>query len=99
MGLMAGPDNPPVTLLSRGCRSSASIAMARKVFTRLTASAPASAATRAMCAIEVTLGVSFTISGLAAAPLARLTRYSSDPASAPKAIPLACTFGHDTFSS
>ena len=52
-----------------------------------------------MCAIEVTFGVSFTISGRRAAAFARLTRYSSDPASAPNAMPPACTFGHDTFSS
>ena len=69
MGLIAGPESPPVILLSRGLRVSASIDMARKVFTRLTASAPASAATFAMCAIEVTLGESFTISGRVASRL------------------------------
>src|SRR5208283_2511891 len=93
MGLMAGPDRPPVILLSRGCRVSASIDMARKVLTRLTASAPAPAAILAMWAIEVTLGESLTISGLVEAERARLTRYSSDPGSAPKAMPPACTLG------
>ena len=87
MGLMAGPDNPPVTLLNRGRRSSASIAMARNVFTRLTASAPASAATRAMCAIEVTLGVSFTISGLAARCLGAAHQVLQRPRIRPKSHP------------
>ena len=48
IGLIAGPDSPPVTLVSRGLRVSTSIDMARKVFTRLTASAPDAAHTRAM---------------------------------------------------
>ena len=39
MGLIAGPDNPPVMFVSPGLRVSESIAMARNVLTRLTASA------------------------------------------------------------
>src|SRR5258708_8038722 len=99
MGLMAGPDSPPVTLLSRGLRDSASMDMARKVFTRLRASAPASAETLAICAIEVTLGDSLMMMGRLALERTRVTTYSSEPGSAPKAMPPACTLGHDTLSS
>src|SRR6266568_6520854 len=95
IGLIAGPDNPPVTFVSLGLRVSASIDIARKVFTRLNASAPAPAATRAIWPIEVTLGESFTINGRVEIAFACFTRYSSDPASAPKDIPPQCTFGHD----
>src|ERR1017187_7624301 len=45
--------------------------MARKVLTRLTASAPAPLATLAMWATEVTLGESLTMSGRVEAILAR----------------------------
>src|SRR5262252_3990840 len=93
IGLMAGPERPPVMLLSRGLRVSTSIDIARNVLTRLTASAPASAATLAICATEVTLGESLMISGRFVAERARPTRYSSEPQSAPNAIPPAWTLG------
>src|SRR5271157_894893 len=99
MGLIAGPERPPVTLLRRGRRVAASMDMARKVLVRRTASAPASAAILAMLAMDVTLGESLTMSGRLEADLARLTRYSSEPGSAPKAIPPAWTLGQETFSS
>src|ERR1017187_4239007 len=99
MGLMAGPERPPVTLLRRGRRVSTSMDMARKVFVRLTASAPASAAILAMLEMDVTLGESLTMRGRLAADLARWTRYSSELRSAPKAIPPAWTLGQETFSS
>jgi len=63
MGLMAGPDKPAVMLAMRGLRVSASMAMATKVLTSEMASAPASCATRAIWAMLVTLGESFTING------------------------------------
>src|SRR5580692_12270640 len=99
IGLIAGPERPPVRLLRRGVRVSTSIDMARKVFTRLIMSAPASAATFATLAIEVTLGESFTMRGRLATAFASLTRYSSELGSAPKVIPPACTLGQDTFNS
>src|SRR5579862_6295711 len=99
MGLMAGPDKPPVMLLRRGLRVSTSMDMARKVLTRLTASAPAVAATLAICAMEVTLGESLTMRGRFDEARARPTRYSRDPQSAPKAMPPACTLGQETFNS
>src|ERR1035441_838322 len=99
MGLIAGPERPPVMLLRRGRRVSASMEIARKVLVRLTASAPASAAILAMWAMEVTLGESLTISGRALAALARPTRYSSELGSEPKAMPPAWTLGQETFNS
>ena len=66
MGLMAGPESPAVMLAMRGRRVLASMAMARKVLTRETASAPACSATEAISAMEVTLGESLTMIGRAA---------------------------------
>src|SRR5258708_30819226 len=99
MGLMAGPERPPVMLLSRGLRVSVSMDMAINVLTRLTASAPAPADTLAIWATEVTLGESFTIRGRLVAERARPTRYSREPPSAPNAMPPACTLGQATLSS
>src|SRR5581483_155104 len=99
MGLMAGPERPPVILLRRGLRVSTSMDMARKVLTRLTASAPASAATLAICAMEVTLGESLTMRGRFVEARARPTRYSSEAQSAPKAMPPAWTLGQETLIS
>src|SRR5579863_3728471 len=99
MGLMAGPERPPVMLVRRGRRVSTSMDMARKVLVRLRASAPASAAILEMWAMDVTLGESLTMRGRREADLARLTRYSREPGSEPKAIPPAWTLGQETFSS
>src|SRR5579872_1819273 len=96
MGLIAGPESPPVMLLRRGLRVSASMDMARNVLTRLTASAPASATTLAILATEVTFGDSFTIRGRVATALASFTKYSSEPGSDPKVMPPAWTFGQET---
>ena len=62
-----------MTLLIFGRRVSTSIAIARKVFTRDTASAPASSAARANEATSVTFGVSFGITGRCVAFLTALT--------------------------
>src|SRR5208283_4610088 len=99
MGLMAGPESPPVMFERRGRRVSASMDMARKVLVRLTASAPAAAEILAICAMEVTLGESLTMSGRLELALARPTRYSSEPGSEPKAMPPAWTLGQETFNS
>src|SRR6185437_8071233 len=66
IGLIAGPLKPAVMLEMRGLRVLASMAMPTKVFTSETASAPAFSADLAMAAMLVTLGESFTISGLLA---------------------------------
>src|ERR1035438_4467611 len=56
MGLIAGPESPAVTLAMRGLRVSGSMAMATNVLMTDSASAPASCATYAICAMLVTLG-------------------------------------------
>src|ERR1039458_5447756 len=99
MGVLAGPERPPVTLDSSGRRVSALMHMARKVLVRLTASAPAAAEILAIWAMEATLGESLTMSGRPERALARSTRYSSELGSAPKAMPPAWTLGQETFSS
>ena len=62
-GLIAGPLSPPTMFESLGLRVWTSMAIARKVFTSDTASAPASSAARAKEATSVTFGVSFGMSG------------------------------------
>ena len=58
IGLIAGPLSPPKMFDSCGRRVSTSIDIARKVFTKETASAPACSAAFAILAISVTLGLS-----------------------------------------
>src|SRR6266481_1251928 len=99
MGLMAGPERPAVTLAILGRRVSASIAMARNVFTREMASAPASWATYAICAIEVTLGESLTMIGRDATLFAVLTSSSSRCGSRLNCTPPGAVFGQDTLIS
>ena len=69
MGFMAGPESPPRVLLSTGKAVSASMAMARTVFTAVRASAPALVAACANSTISVTFGDSLTITGLLVAAL------------------------------
>src|SRR5713226_1287934 len=96
IGLIAGPLSPAVRLDIRGLRVLASIAMPRNVFTREMASAPAFSAALAMAGILVTLGVSFTMSGLCDADLHVATSSSSMVRLVPKTMPPSCVFGHDT---
>ena len=63
IGRMAGPLRPPTMFDSFGRRVSTSMAMARKVLTSETASAPASSDARAKDATSVTFGVSFGMTG------------------------------------
>ncbi len=99
IGLIAGPLRPPVTLAMRGRRVSTSIASDRNVFTSDTASAPAASATCAICAMLVTLGDSFTISGRALSCRQRVTSSSSECGSVPKTMPPCLVFGQLAFSS
>ena len=73
--------------------------MPRKVLTRLTASAPPSAAAPAIATMSVTFGVSLAITGKRA-DLADPTHQAADRASAsiPRSSPWL-TFGHETLSS
>src|ERR1039458_8584673 len=83
MGLVGGPDSPAVTLAIRGLRVSGSIAMATNVLISESASAPASCATYAICAMLVTLGESLTMSGRWATHVAVVTTSSSERGSLP----------------
>src|SRR5437016_13242771 len=78
IGFIAGPDSPAVTLAIRGLRVSGSMAIATKVFTNETASAPASWAICAIWAMLLTLGESFTMSGRRDIRLAVFTSSSRD---------------------
>ena len=60
-GFTAGPLKPPVRMLNFGRRRSISIAIPINVLINDTESAPSSSQARAMLAMSVTLGESFTI--------------------------------------
>ena len=73
MGLTAGPLRPAKRLLNTGLRRSMSMAQAWKVFTRLSASAPASTQASAMRAMSSAWGLSFTTRGFLHTAFTRLT--------------------------
>ena len=73
IGLIAGPDSPPILFESIGRVVSISIFMALTVFMAVKASAPASTAATAKSAIFDTLGVNFTKTGFLTAFLTSLT--------------------------
>ena len=60
-GLTAGPESPPVLMLSRGRRLSTSMAIPIRVLMSDTLSAPSASTARAISAISVTLGESLTM--------------------------------------
>ena len=99
IGLMAGPDSPPVTFANTGFLVFISIFIAKNVFINDTASAPPSSAPFAILAISVTLGVSFTISGLSNTFLTSLVTFFTSSYVLPNAMQPSFTFGHDKFSS
>ena len=63
-GFTHGPDNPPVPILRLLRRRSMSTLIPIKVFMSETESAPSASTARAISAISVTLGDSFTMSVL-----------------------------------
>ncbi len=99
IGLIAGPERPPVMLAMRGRRVSTSIASDTKVLTSEIASAPPSSATRPINPMSVTFGESFTISGRRAAALHRATSSHNCGGSVPKTMPPWLVFGQLAFSS
>ena len=99
IGLIAGPESPPVKFAIRDRLVSTSMDKATNVFTSETASAPASCAAFAIVAMLVTFGDSFTISGLVATDLHHPTRSPSTSLSVPKTIPPWLVFGQLAFSS
>src|ERR1700727_1820887 len=99
MGLIAGPESPPVLLAMRGRRVSTSMERDKKVLTSERASAPALSAHFAIWAMEVTLGESFTIRGRRETALARVTSWSRIPVSVPKTMPPCWVIGQEAFNS
>jgi len=99
IGLMAGPERPPVMVDSKGFRLSASMAIPRKVLTRETASAPAPSTARAISAISVTLGESLTIRVLSYTSRTASVTATADGQLTPKAMPPSFTLGQEIFSS
>ena len=97
-GLIAGPLRPPISLARIGLRLRQSMAMPLIVLTRLTASAPPSAAARAMATTSVTFGVSLAINGNGPASRQRRTTRVIADGSIPRSSPWL-TFGHERFSS
>ena len=99
IGRMAGPLKPPTMFDSFGRRVSTSMAIARKVLTSDTASAPASSAALAIDATSVTFGVSLGITGRC------VTFFTADTTSnvpcrlQPKVMPPSLMFGQEMFTS
>ncbi len=95
MGLIAGPESPPVRFARTGLRVSMSITIAVKVLMRLSAFAPASMVARARALMSVTLGESLTMSTLS--PAAFRTTDVISPTwtgSRPKLMPPLATSGN-----
>ena len=99
MGRIAGPLRPPTTLDRSGRRVSTSMAIARKVFTRDTASAPASSAAAAIAATSVTFGVSLGKTGRAVAARTARTTSRTPLRLHPKVWPPSSMLGHEMLIS
>ena len=99
IGRIAGPLRPPTMFDSFGRRVSISIAIARKVLTSDTASAPASSDALANEATSVTFGVSFGITGSDVTFFTALTTSKVPWRLHPNVMPPSLMFGHEMFSS
>src|SRR5580704_155595 len=100
IGLIAGPERPPVRFPKRDFWVLKSIAIAGKVLATVRASAPARSAVLAISPMSVTRGISFTQSGLfCAAFRAAPTTSSTRAGSLPNCIPPFLTFGQEMLSS
>ena len=98
-GLMAGPDRPPMPLPRIGFLRRQSMAIPRKVLTKLTASQPPSAAPWAISTMLVTLGVSLASRGKSGqASRADATTARQRSGFVAKSIPPA-TLGQERLSS
>ena len=87
MGLIAGPESPPVMFPNRGVLVSMLTAIPISVLMRESESAPASSALRAMMVTSVTLGESLTMMGRDDDFLTVLTTLKTSRGSVPKEIP------------
>ena len=99
IGLMAGPESPPVMVESSGLRVLASTAIPSKVFITDKLSAPSASTARAISATSVTFGESFTINSFLYTFRTALTTSEASGQLTPKAIPPSFTFGHEILSS
>ena len=99
MGRMAGPDTPPVIVPVAVRLASTSMTMPLKVFIAEMAVAPPASDARAISPIDVTLGVSFAITGpwnRSDTPrITRSTMWGSEPISRPP----ASRFGQEMLTS
>lgn len=99
MGLIAGPDKPPVMFPRMGRRVSVSIAMPSRVLMRAMPSAPPSSTALAMAAMSVTFGVSLTMMGNCDTALtARVTLWAAR-SEQPKSMPPSFMLGDEMLSS
>ena len=99
MGLMAGPERPPMPVPSPGLPVRQSTAMPSRVLISDTASEPPSAEARAMSAMSETFGDSFVMTGRRVAERTSLTRRCTTSGSRPKGRSPPSTLGHEMFSS
>ncbi|MPN02616.1 hypothetical protein SDC9_149832 [bioreactor metagenome] len=99
IGLIQGPESPPVIVDNFGFLLSTSIAIPKKVLTRDTASAPSSSTPRAIWEISVTLGDNFTINVLGNTFRTSLVTWAADWQEVPNAIPPSFTLGQEIFNS
>ena len=99
MGLMAGPDNPPVTVDNKGLRVFALIDIPTNVFISETESAPDSSTASANSTILVTLGESLTISDLEYTSLTAFVTAIAEGQCVPKIMPPSLTLGQEIFNS
>src|SRR5215213_10038702 len=99
IGLIAGPETPPVWFARSGFRRRTSMAIPTRVLINEIASAPASSTAAATEAILAAPGLSLTMSGnVVAERTARVTSADID-GSQPKQYPPRAMFGQETLTS
>src|SRR6202049_2332034 len=99
IGLIAGPDKPPITLASVGRLLRMSIDMPVIVLISETASAPDAAAATAVGRASPLLGDSFTIIGSVVARRTAAVTSATACGSAPNTMPPARILGQETLTS
>src|SRR5580704_11231644 len=99
MGLIAGPDNPPVTRPNLDFRVWTSMLIAWYVFATVSASAPASSAALAIAPMSVTFGESLTHKGRRAVWRAADTTSETIWGSLPNWMPPCAVLGQEILSS
>ena len=98
MGLMQGPDNPPVTVERRVFVIWHQLPSPKRIDER-NGTTPSASTALAISVISVTLGDSFTMSVLGYTLRTAFVTRAAETADVPKAIPPSFTFGHEILSS